>query len=169
MLLGPGGELLIGDSIRLETRAGNRIPNEQRRQRDDSSMAAAETLARQSGVEKTRSLSSVYNCFGMVFASRRTTVSHDHIGMILKDDRYARLRSVEEVVAGDLILYTDGTGQYSHVSVVISPRFGEGGAGNDPLVLSQWGADGEYFHRWNRVNPSLGEPTEFWTDRHGNQ
>lgn len=166
-LFGPGGELLVGDSIKLETREGNRIRNEQHFQRDDAAMAVAEDLARRYGIQGTRSLSSIYNCFGMVFASRRTKVFPDDIRMILTDDRYRQLRSVEQVIAGDLVLYTDNRGRYSHVAVVISPRFGEGGVGNDPLVLSQWGADGEYLHRSSRVNPWLGNPTEFWTERYG--
>ena len=156
----------MGDSIRLETREGNRISNEQHRQRDSTAMAVAEELARHYGAETTRSLSSVYNCFGMVFASRRTAVSPDDIGMILTDDKYTRLVSVEEVMVGDLVLYTRDD-EYSHVAVVVRPQFGQGGMGNRPLVMSQWGADGEYLHLWDRVSPWLGEPTEFWTDRYG--
>ena len=165
-LFGPEGELLVGDSIRLETREGRRIPNEQYWQRDSTSMAEAERAANFYGVERTRSLSSVYNCFGLVFASRRTQVAPDHIAMILTDDKYTKLRSVEEVITGDLVLYTKDD-EYSHVAVVVSPKFGEGGIGNHPLVVSQWGKDGEYLHLWDRVSPLLGAPTGFWTDRYG--
>ena len=158
--------MLVGDSIRLETREGNRIPNEQKPQRDSTSMADAEEYSKSNGAESTRSLSSVYNCFGMVFASRRTRVFPDSIEMILTDDGYTKLSSVESVIQGDLVLYTKDD-EYSHVAVVVTPQFGEGGVGKRPLVMSQWGADGEYLHLWDHVNPSLGEPTEFWTDRYG--
>ncbi len=76
----------MGDSIRIDTREGNRIPNEQRAQRDSTAMSVAQEWAKLHGAERTRSLSSVYNCFGMVFASRRTTIHPDDIEMILTDD-----------------------------------------------------------------------------------
>lgn len=68
-------------------------------------------------------------------------------------------------MVGDVVVYRDEGGAVVHVGVVsqVQTDLREGTRGI--LVLSQWGADGEYFHRIDDVNPLLGKPVEYWTDR----
>ena len=114
---------------------------------------------------QVRSLSSVYNCMGMVFASRRTCVEPDHLRMILQDDEYQRVNNEGQLQPGDVIIYRDDENQVSHVGVVVEVKPNLEKADREILVLSQWGGDGEYLHLNEDVNPRLGKPAEYWTDR----
>ena len=112
-----------------------------------------------------RSLDSVYNCVGMVFASRRTWVEPTHIPMILEEDGY-RLIDRSELECGDVVVYRrDDLSEVSHVGMVAKVTVKPKDASLEVLVLSQWGQDGEYIHLDDDVNPMLGTPTEYWTDR----
>ena len=112
-----------------------------------------------------RSLSNLYNCMGMVFASRRTWIDPEHLIMILEDDEYHLVNNKSQLRPGDVVVYRDDQGQVSHVGVVAGVKVNVTKATWEVLVLSQWGADGEYFHLDYDVNPKLGKPTEYWTDR----
>ena len=114
---------------------------------------------------RARSLSSVYNCVGMVFAARRTWVDPEHLPMILADDGYQPVPNETELQPGDVVVYRDSDGQVSHVGIVSEVRTNLAQAVREVFVLSQWGQDGEYFHRADDVNPLLGMPAEYWTDR----
>ena len=112
---------------------------------------------------RLRSLTATYNCIGMAFANRRTWIEPDHVAMILEDDAYVEISSAE-VIPGDLVIYRDKA-EISHVAVVVS---------RDPIVatstfkiivLSQWGADGEYLHDYTDVNDRLGRPDKFYSER----
>ena len=114
---------------------------------------------------KVRSLSSVYDCMGMVFASRRTAIQPEHLDRILKDDKYTLLSDRSEIQRGDLIVYRDDKGAVSHVGIVANVAIGLEDKPIQVRVLSQWGADGEYFHLADDVHQALGKPAEYWTDR----
>jgi len=114
---------------------------------------------------RVRSLSSVYNCMGMVFASRRTWIDPEHLYMILEDDDYRRVLHEGELVRGDLVIYRDEEGHVTHVGLVAEVRTNLREARWEVIVLSQWGEVGEYFHHIDDVEPNLGKPTEYWTDR----
>ena len=101
----------------------------------------------------------------MVFASRRTAIQPEHLGMILKDDKYRLLSNHSEIERGDLVVYRDGKGEISHVGIVANVAIGLEDKPIQVCVLSQWGADGEYFHLADDVHPALGSPAEYWTDR----
>jgi len=113
---------------------------------------------------RVRSLSSIYNCVGMVFASRRTVVDVDYLPTILEDDGYRQIPA-KEVVEGDVVVYADSWGKFSHVGVVIHHSPDVQSASWKTRVLSQWGADGEFFHDLDDVHPYLGKPKGFWTER----
>jgi hypothetical protein len=102
---------------------------------------------------------------GMVFATRRTWIDTEHLEMILEDDEYRRLFPSEEVLPGDVVVYRDEDGTVSHVGLVneVRPNLRDGT--KEIIILSQWGGDGEYFHHIEDVNPLLGKPAEYWTDR----
>ena len=85
--------------------------------------------------------------------------------MILEEDEYRQVDR-SELERGDVVVYRrDGLQEASHVGLVykVVPNLGE--AKFDVVVLSQWGQDGEYFHLDDDVNPILGQPAEYWTDR----
>ena len=114
---------------------------------------------------QVRSLSSVYNCMGMVFASRRTWVEPEHLRMILAEDGYRQLPDERDLQLGDVVVYKDDSGEISHVGIIARREIDLLGQPPQLFVLSQWGQDGEYFHRADDVNPRLGKPAEYWTDR----
>ena len=164
-LYGPSGEFLVAPEISLSTMKNQPIPNEQRQQRPPSSMRAAKDWFTQRQTVVNRSLDSQYNCMGMLFASRRTCVEPVHLGMILEDDGYHQIGSAEELQEGDVIIYQDDTGSTSHVGIVSKIQINLTDASRTIMVLSQWGADGEYFHEMYDVIGSLGRPSQYWTDR----
>ena len=66
---------------------------------------------------------------------------------------------------GDVVVYRDEEGFVVHVGLVTEVETNVKEATWEVSVLSQWGGDGEYFHRIDDVSPLLGKPTEYWTDR----
>jgi hypothetical protein len=113
---------------------------------------------------RVRSPSARYNCMGMVFAARRVWVDITDVTRILEEDGYSRLDDEASLQIGDLVVYARG-GAVSHVALVA--RVEPLARGGRPLItmLSQWGADGEYFHPLADVPPLCGAPYQFWTDR----
>ena len=160
------GNYINAPELPLATRKRNLIPNEQRLESAPESMNAAKAFVLQDHPDAhARSLSSVYNCMGLVFASRRTWVDPEHLPMILADDDYRQVPDEGNLQPGDVVVYRDGDGQVSHVGIVDRVRTNVTQAVWEVFVLSQWGRDGEYFHRADDVNPRLGKPAEYWTDR----
>lgn len=160
------GRYLIGGKIDLATRAGNPIANDRRPETNPVSLKEAEKIIREAHKSAiTRSLTSKYNCMGLIFASRRTWVDTDQLELILNDDDYTKLPSLNNVVEGDVVIYKDNGGQITHVGLVsdVKPNLTDGS--RVITILSQWGRDGEYFHRIDDVNFRLGIPAEAWTDR----
>ena len=166
VLFNSQGNYLIPPELGLETRKGSKIPNEQRTQRHPTSMQAALAIS-QTGRPSVqpRSLSSVYNCMGMVFASRRTCIETEHLPMILREDNYRQVLSERDLTRGDLVVYKDQNESVTHVGIVTEIRHNILNGSTTITVLSQWGAHGEYFHLADEVHPSLGKPAEYWTDR----
>lgn len=85
--------------------------------------------------------------------------------MILGDDGYRPLPNGDDLTAGDVVVYRDEEGAVAHVGLVTEVKTDIEKAQWEVFVLSQWGRDGEYFHRLDDVNLLLGKPTEYWTDR----
>jgi hypothetical protein len=152
------------EAIELATRAGTFIPNVRRREQPPARMKAAWNMLKEKHSIEPRSHSSSYNCMGMVFASRRTWVEPDCLNMILREDGFRKVL-VSEAVRGDIVVYRDASGGFTHVGLVLSKSADVEHSSWRVEVLSQWGADGEYFHDANDVHPSLGKPQEYWTER----
>lgn len=160
------GNYLIGGQLPLSTRKGRQIPNDRRAERHPASLRAAkEMFEGNHSTVRARSLTGLYNCMGMVFASRRTWIDTDQLQMILEDDDYRLLSPEEDIVSGDVVVYRDKAASVSHVGLVAQVRHDLMEGTTEVVVLSQWGYDGEYFHRVDDVHPSLGTPTEYWSDR----
>lgn len=154
-------------SIPLVTRKGTRIDNEQRRPQAPASMKAAIAIhTANHPTLKLRSLSSEYNCVGLVFASRRTFVDIKELSMILREDGF-RIVEQQEVQPGDVLVYKDGAGDIVHIAIVLKHDANPKTASWVTKVLSQWGADGEYIHTAEDVAHLLGRPLEFWSERRG--
>jgi hypothetical protein len=104
----------------------------------------------------------------MVVANRRTWVDPQHLIQILKQDGYRKLSGEAEADVGDVVVYRDNGGEVCHAGIVTRKKLFDPTNPKDTLViLSKWGADGEYFHDASSVPELLGQPAEFWTDRKG--
>jgi hypothetical protein len=113
-----------------------------------------------------RSFSHRYNCVGMVFASRRACIESTDLEKVLEGDGYSQLQNVAAVVQGDLVVYKDYMGSYSHVAVVLGRYRVDSGNELGIEALSKWGQEGEYIHKAEDVPFHCGKPAEFWTERH---
>ena len=134
----------------------------------------------------------VYNCVGHVWASRRTTVTHDlesTVMMIFKDDGYRIIDGYKEaLMVGDLVTYWESVGRHEnfyHVGIIselkpiVGSNVGNGRLpGNIPWVISKWDSTSEeVLHHYKQVpfpyldhipllERGLHEPEcQFWTDR----
>ncbi len=160
------GDYLVGGEIALATKRARQIPNDRATERPPVALEEAQKLIlRDHPGAIPRSLSATYNCMGMVFAVRRTTIDTQELRMVLEDDEYRRLRARDEVVLGDLVVYKDGDGGVTHVGLVAEVRSDVASGSIDIMVMSQWGQDGEYIHHVDDVHPYLGSASEYWTDR----
>ncbi len=155
------------DSLLLQTRAKWSIPNETRMERPAVALKAAVDLMEELFPEaRLRSITSTYNCVGLVVASRRTWVDPEHLLKILRDDGHRQMQRPEEVEAGDVVIYHDPDGEPCHVAIVVTKNLAVAGENRDLLlVLSKWGADGEYVHDLRKLPSLLGQPAQYWTDR----
>jgi hypothetical protein len=156
---------LILRNLGLDTREGNVIPNWQCDNLPPFHYDEAFSFFHQNHPSlQRRSATSAYNCFGLVFATRRAWINHAEeltgvIMMILQDDKYAKL-APHEAKPGDIAIYRRGD-SIVHAGLVYNVR------PLDPVeiwVMSQWGADGEYTHQAGDV-PEVYGRVEFWTDR----
>jgi hypothetical protein len=155
------------NSLPLATRKNKFIHNEQRLERAPSSLKAAATVHLSTFPQaKLRSATAVYNCMGLVFASRRTWIDTDYLNDILIDDGYIKIAGPEEAKCGDIVIYRMNENSHiTHVAIIVDIKPEVKTASWKITVLSQWGADGEYIHFLEEVPTILGEPVEYWTDR----
>jgi hypothetical protein len=140
-------------SLDLDTRQGNHIENWRDMEISDVRRRNAEgqawDLMRQLGyghadTTQRRPPTATYNCHGMTFASRRTTVPEDgDIALILKDDGYREIKRLVDVLPGDIALYYNRQKLVHSGMVATVSRFGETAT---ITVLSKWGSAGEYWH-----------------------
>ena len=137
------------NAIQLATRAGTWIKNERRLERAPEALAAAIAMCAPFG-GTLRSITGTYNCVGMVFASRRTWVQPDELAPIFGDDGYREIAD-SEAMEGDIVLYRDGSGDPCHVGVVFQRTTDVSSATTELIVLSKWGANGEYLHGRNQL------------------
>ena len=97
-----------------------------------------------------------YNCHGLTFSARRTEINASaDVVRILKDDDYDEVARVEDVLAGDVIIYFGPDGDMEHSGIVVEndrlmqPRV--------PKILSKWGSAHEVVHAYNYCPYSLRE------------
>ena len=165
-IIGEGSER-DSASIKLETKKKRWINNAQRFEKIPEQMRAAKAacLAVCPGA-KTRSLSNTYNCYGLVFAARRTWVDEGEIEKILDDDGYKLVKDRASVRIGDVITYRKREGYpVLHVGIIWEIRSNLEAGDLKFVVLSQWGGDGEYIHPEDQVHPLFGNYREYYSER----
>ncbi|MCY3736747.1 MAG: hypothetical protein OXG13_10125 [Gemmatimonadaceae bacterium] len=112
-----------------------------------------------------------YNCFGHVWASRRTCIlESSEVWKILQEDGYREIE-LAKVTRGDVALYLMENSTDIWHAGVIELRDIVAGAndsiGTVPWVLSKLNADtGEVFHPLKDVHAPFGFDLQIWTDRH---
>jgi cell wall-associated NlpC family hydrolase len=161
MLIGVGGKN-DEQSLALQTRGKRDIPNAVARKRSPEEMRAARSmwLYERPQIE-VRSLDSTYNCMGMVFGARRTSIDIGSLSMILTDDGYRRV-AMNQAKVGDVVVSVRGDSP-THVGILA--KIDRSFEHPTYTVLSQWGHDGEYVHRHDHVPIQYGSLSEVWTDR----
>src|SRR6266849_5824649 len=146
-------------AIQLASRDGTYIPNFRPPElAPEVHRSAAEMFKRERENAKLRSSTSVYNCVGQVFASRRTWVEIDHLPSILERDGYKRFNERKNLWVGDIVVYENAGGEMTHIGLVVEKRPDVAHGGHQIYVLSKWGQNGEYLHELEDVPPLLGNP-----------
>jgi hypothetical protein len=152
--------------IILQTRACNYLANSQSCEPDATIRARYDRLRRKHFAWVSRKPAcGVYNCFGLVWASRRTALYEESdISKILTDDGYRQLVADSELRPGDVVLYRY-PGNTLHAALVVELKPLD--TSTIPWVLSKWGpVFGEDLHAFLDVPRDLeGCMVEFWTDR----
>lgn len=154
--------------IILQTQAGRTVENSQSYEPDVRTKGRYSLLRRKhSNWINRKPACGVYNCFGLVWASRRTSIyDESEISKILTDDGYRMLATEEQIQHGDVILYRLDSNTL-HAAIVLELRQLQLGSSTIPWVLSKWGPIfGEDIHHFRDVPDDLrGCPIEIWTDR----
>ena len=114
-------------------------------------------------LRKARSYSPyMYNCVGMIFASRRAWIEPIELTLIFSEDKYRKIGK-DELDCGDIVIYTKRN-ERTHVGLVTSVQWTDGEIG--PIwVLSKWGMNAEVAHRLEVVPAKLGKPSEYWSEK----
>lgn len=154
--------------LALDTRKGRPIPNLQRLEMNPSqARSVVRTIKKQCPNAIMRSITQVYNCLGMAFASRRTCIEVDSIALILNDDDYKMVKHRKDVQQGDLVTYWDArTGEFKHVGVILGEKpLIEGNKKTVTWAISQFGASGEWIHPIKEVPEGCNGTIRVYTDR----
>jgi len=172
---------LIGTPIRdiaLDTRTRVHILNSQAADPDYQSIRADRRRLDTHRFWKPRKpISGQYNCYGLIWASRRTAIyEQSAIATVFREDGYRELGPAEQPLWGDVVLYfLTGTKSIIHAGIVseVLPLEVMGSAVSNVTgastiwILSKWGdASSEVLHQLQDVPWGTGEFTYlFWTDR----
>ena len=98
--------------------------------------------------EKLTEPSGIYNCFGMMFASRRCWVERiQDVITIIEDDNYREIE-LNTIRPGDLIVYYSDNGEPIHSGLIVE-IINEHPLLLTPIVRSKWGCYGERKHNFN--------------------
>ncbi len=117
-------------------------------------------------ISVVRSCSSyLYNCVGMIFASRRAWIEINEIYHIFREDGFCKI-SFDKLSVGDIVVYTSDMAP-AHVGLVTTVRRTDGNYGkiSSVEVLSKWGRDAEILHPMHSVPSTLGTASEFWSEK----
>lgn len=130
--------------IRLETSKGNGIDNYQGSEISQCERNWAASIPKDYPRAKPRTgMSPLYNCHGLTFASRRTTIDDPkEIQRIIAEDQWQEIPNIADVLPGDVVIYFSDDGEANHSGVVVTydPEI------KLPMICSKWGGAGEFIH-----------------------
>jgi hypothetical protein len=135
-------------SIALQTSTGRDIPNEQFGEIPPHERNQFPDWDNRWGwpVQRRGEPSPLYNCHGLTFACRRTSVYESSgVRAVLEDDAYHPIE-LADVLPGDVILYYDDNNDIEHSGIVVTAPAGDL---RIPLVVSKWGKYRECVHPAN--------------------
>jgi hypothetical protein len=146
MVLLDSSGIVPDTNIELHTRANKRIENTQAWQLSLWDWKTfAEVVEKFDRAKKVADACPVYNCHGLIFASRRTAVD-SAVFPILTDDGFEEI-SAKDVRVGDIALYLDERGEASHTGFIIGlEKIFDGSDLLIPKVWSKWGKGPEMVH-----------------------
>jgi len=155
-------EVLAPDEIALQTKQKRQIKNQIALDNPPEILRhAVEDWGGRHPNAHLRSITSTYNCIGLVVASRRALVDPDQLMLALTDDGYRQI-VLNEVRPGDVVIYRRN-GRIQHAGIVVN--LGQVEAQPRLVLCSKWGEAGEYVHEIDDVPTIYGQATEYWTDR----
>ena len=136
-------------TIRLQTSLGRDIPNDQEREISAVEKNWADDIPVNFNIISIRTQNSTkYNCHGLTFASRRTSIRHPiNIQAILQDDNYQEIDDLTKVRPGDIIVYQSEPGDYTHSGIVVD----HAPLSQEIIVCSKWGCGPEVLHVYHEV------------------
>ncbi len=158
--------------IILQTRLGRNVENSQSCKPGRNIYDAYHRLVSEHFTWRNRKPAcGIYNCFGLVWASRRTSIyDESEIAKILADDGYRQLQNEIHLQPGDVVLYLrqdDRIRDTLHAAIVF--RLERIGTAITPWVLSKWsdvyGEDIHALHDLPKFEHYRDCLIEFWTDR----
>lgn len=130
--------------ITVQTRKGWDIPNIQSHEFSQQEQNQFSAMERHYSLVTWRAMPNpIYNCHGLTFASRRTSIFDSSVlQQILDHDGYEQINDAD-VLPGDIILYFGSNGDIEHSGIVVTiPQ-------SDlkiPRVVSKWGKFKEAEH-----------------------
>lgn len=136
-------------TIALRTRSDEEIDNRQMWRLSKFEWAQLADLNRFRDAKKLGEACPIYNCHGLTFGSRRTSVFSSPL-FILKEDGFRQIAERDTQI-GDIAVYFDSNGLESHTGIVVghSELIVPGsisGVGKVPLIWSKWAKGPEYVH-----------------------
>jgi len=146
-------------AIRLETSKRSGIENWQGEEISIVHLNWAKELPKQfpKAIPRTNP-SPLYNCHGLIFASRRTRIEKSTaINHILQDDNYVEI-PMTSVLPGDLVIYYSDEGDPNHSGVILEYN----SELIVPIILSKWGTAGEWIHSLRECPSQYGPNYKFY-------
>jgi hypothetical protein len=103
-----------------------------------------------------------FNCHGLVFGARRTTINGvfpQDVDDLLRRDKFTQIDERSSQV-GDVVVYRSMGGQIDHTGFVVQVD----AVGRQPVhwVWSKWGSLGEYRHRVRNCPYAKDCMVEYW-------
>jgi hypothetical protein len=133
------------EELALHTRRGNQIKNEINREgpRYGDALVIRDLQKKYpNSRSRTKEPSRKYNCHGLCFAARRTTIIETpEVKRILLEDDYIEI-GLSGVLPGDIAVYYTIDGDIDHSGMVI-----EINELKVPVIVSKWGTLNEVIHQ----------------------
>lgn len=131
--------------LKLETRAQNKIDNDQCRDalKHGDFLQATDWLNEFPRAIMRGDPTAYYNCHGLSFACRRTGIhAGETLSLILRDDDYLQIQ-YRDTLPGDLVVYFDeAENEIIHTGILVTRA-----ADPEMWVVSKWGSGPEMLHR----------------------